>query len=331
MFEDIKIPRYLNKVVILVLVLLALAGLKLVSSILGPILIAMFFSILIYPFLKWLNRRGLSYNVSIIITLVGFALLGGVIIEILYFNLSQMVSALPSFSINSSTALSSEANYVAQTIISHFPMGAVTDIVGTAVFVFFATIFMIYEIPKLKVRLEKGLGKDNNNLNEMIDLIDTFIKYFIIRVKVNLFAALGFIGIFLAFDINFALLWGILTFFLGFIPYLGIMIAAIPPILATWAKYGIQGAILITILFIIVNTIAESIIFPRQTGKGLQMSIYVVFVSLFVWGWILGPSGFLLAIPLTIILIKYLGKYDETRWLAILMTSEDDDENSMKK
>jgi predicted PurR-regulated permease PerM len=164
----------------------------------------------------------------------------------------------------------------------------------------------------------------------MIDLIDTFIKYFLIRVKVNLFAALGFIGIFLAFDINFALLWGILTFFLGFIPYLGIMIAAIPPILATWAKYGIQGAILISILFIIVNTIAESIIFPRQTGKGLQMSIYVVFVSLFVWGWILGASGFLLAIPLTIIVIKYLEKYDETRWLAFLMTS-DDDETSMKK
>lgn len=330
MFEDIKIPGYLNKIVVLVLVVLALAGLKLVSSILGPILIAMFFSILIYPFLKWLNRRGFSYNVSIIITLIGFAVLGAVIIEILYFSLSQMVSALPSFSINSSTALSSEANYVAQTIISHFPMGAVTDIVGTAVFVFFATIFMIYEIPKLNVRLEKGLGKDNKNLNEMIDLIDTFIKYFLIRVKVNLFAALGFIGIFLAFDINFALLWGILTFFLGFIPYIGIMIAAIPPILATWAKYGIQGAILITILFIIVNTIAESIIFPRQTGKGLQMSIYVVFVSLFVWGWILGASGFLLAIPLTIILIKYLEKYDETRWLAILMTS-DDDENTTKK
>lgn len=324
MFEDIKIPGYLNNIVIIVVVLLALAGLKLVSSILGPILIATFFSILIYPFLKWLNKRGFSYNLSILITLVGFAVLGAVIIEILYFSLSQMVSALPSFSISSSSALSSEANYVAQTIISHFPMGAVTDIVGTAVFVFFATIFMIYEIPRFKERLEKGLGKDNETVNELVNLVDTFIKYFLIRVKVNLFAAVGFIGIFLAFDINFALLWGILTFFLGFIPYMGIMIAAIPPILVAWAKYGIQGAILITVLFIIVNTIAESVIFPRQTGKGLQMSIYVVFVSLFVWGWILGPSGFLLAIPLTIILIKYLEKYDETRWLATLMTSDDE-------
>lgn len=324
MLEDIKIPGYLNKIIILMVILIALAGLKFVSSILGPILISMFFSILIYPFLKWLNKRGFSYNISIIITLVGFAVLGAFVIEILYFSLSQMVSALPNFSISSSSAISSEANFFAQTLISHFPMGAVTNIVGNAVFIFFATIFMIYEIPRFKERLVKGLGKDNSTLNEMFNLVDTFIKYFLIRVKVNLFAAVGFIGIFFAFDINFALLWGILTFFLGFIPYLGIMIAAIPPILITWAKYGIQGAVLITILFIIVNTIAESIIFPRQTGKGLQISIYIVFVSLFVWGWILGPAGFLLAIPLTLILIKFLEKYDETRWLAILMTSNDE-------
>jgi len=100
-------------------------------------------------------------------------------------------------------------------------MGAVTDIVGTAVFVFFATIFMIYEIPRFKERLERGLAKDNKTVNELFNLVDTFIKYFLIMVKVNLFAAFVFIGIFLAFDINFALLWGILTFFLGFIPYLG--------------------------------------------------------------------------------------------------------------
>ncbi len=326
MLEDVKIPGYLNKIVVITLLLVFLAGLKFISSILGPILISMFLCILIYPFLKWLNRRGFSYNLSILITLVGFCVLGFLIIEILYLSLNQMVAAIPTFSISSTSILSSEANYLAQTLISHFPPGAVTDIVGTAVFVFFATIFMIYELPKLKERLITGLGDDNANLNQIFELVGTFIKYFLIRVKVNLFAALGFITIFLAFDINFALLWGILTFFLGFIPYLGIIIASIPPILVVWAKYGIQGAVLIALLFIVVNTIAESIIFPRQTGKGLQISIYVVFVSLFIWGWILGPAGFLLAVPLTLIGIKYLEKYDETQWLARIMTSDDEEE-----
>jgi predicted PurR-regulated permease PerM len=72
---------------------------------------------------------------------------------------------------------------------------------------------------------------------------------------------------FFAFDINFAVLWGLLTFFLGFIPYLGIILAAIPPIIVAWAKYGIQVAIAMTIFFAIINTIAESFIFPRKTAR----------------------------------------------------------------
>ena len=122
-----------------------------------------------------------------------------------------------------------------------------------------------------------------------------------------------------------------LTFFLGFIPYVGIIIAAIPPVLVAWSKYGIEGAIIMGLFFVIINTVAESIIFPRLTGKGLQMSVYVVFVSLFVWGWVLGPTGFLIGVPLTLIVIRYLENYEETRWLASIMSSTEDEEEPKKK
>ena len=61
------------------------------------------------------------------------------------------------------------------------------------------------------------------------------------------------------------------------------------------------------------------------------MSVYVVFVSVFVWGWILGPTGFFIGVPLTIIIIRYLAKYDETRWLASMMGSSDEDSTEKKK
>ncbi|MCZ3366773.1 AI-2E family transporter [Methanobacterium veterum] len=108
-----------------------------------------------------------------------------------------------------------------------------------------------------------------------------------------------------------------------------------PPVLVAWSKYGIQAAIIMGLFFITINIIAESYIFPRLTGKGLQMSFYVVFASLFVWGWILGPVGFFLGVPLTLIIIKYLENFDETRWLALLMASDDEDvqltDNKQKK
>ena len=81
------------------------------------------------------------------------------------------------------------------------------------------------------------------------------------------------------------------------------------------------------VFFIILNTIAESIIFPRLTGKGLQMSVYVVFVSLFIWGWVLGPVGFLIGVPLTLVVIRYLENYKETKWLASIMSSEEEEDH----
>jgi predicted PurR-regulated permease PerM len=160
----------------------------------------------------------------------------------------------------------------------------------------------------------------------MLTLVNEFIQYFVIRIKVNLFAAIGIsVILFIPFGADFAILWGLLTFILGFIPYVGIMLATILPALMAWAKYGIEGALAVIVLFAIVNTIAESFIFPRQTSKGLQLSMYVVFVSLFFWGWILGPIGVFIAVPLTIVVVKYLENFDETRWLAFLMKSGEDD------
>lgn len=61
------------------------------------------------------------------------------------------------------------------------------------------------------------------------------------------------------------------------------------------------------------------------------MSAFVVFVSLFVWGWILGPTGFLIGVPLTLIVIKYLENFEETRWLALMMTSEEEDNKAQEE
>jgi predicted PurR-regulated permease PerM len=328
MIENFKIPSYLRQIIIIAIILISVVALKYIGPIIGPILISMFISLLFYPLISWLGKKGLSYNLSVSITIAGAFALGFCLLGFLYITLSQMVQAVPNFSIESSSFLSGQANQLAQLIISKVDLSNVAGIIEEGVFILFAIIFLLYELPKIKLRLINGLGADNPALIKMFELVSTFIKYFLIRVKVNLFAATGFTAIFLLFDINFALLWGVLTFFLGFIPYIGIMIAAIPPTLVAWSEYGLEGAAAIAILFIIVNTIAESVLFPRMAGKGLQISIYVVFISLFIWSWILGPTGMFMAVPLTIIIIKYLEQFDETRWLAQLMSSGNEEEKN---
>ena len=331
MIEDFKIPPFLRQIVIIAVIFIAVIGIKVTAPILSLILLSMFIAVIIYPFLMWLKRRGLSYNLSVSITLAGIALLGVGIVAFLVVTLAQLIKAIPTLSINSSGFLAQYGNEIIQFLIANIPETNSAGLIAGGIFIVFAVIFLVYELPQIKIRVEKGLGADNPTLNKTYALMGDFVEYFVIRAKVNFFYGIGVSAILVLFDINFAILWGLLTFFLGFIPYIGIVIAAIPAVLVAWAKYGIQGAIAMAIFFIIINTIAESVIFPKLTGKGLQMSVYVVFVSLFVWGWILGPIGFFIGVPMTLVIIKYLENFEETRWMALLMGSGGDDDTKKKK
>jgi predicted PurR-regulated permease PerM len=329
MIGDLSIPPFLRQISILAVVIIFIIGLNFTAAIVAPILLSIFLTAIIVPFLLWLNKKGVPYNIAHLITIIGVIVLGIFIIDLFYVTIIQLKGQLPDLSISSSSILAGEANTVIQSIASALASSGVSNlanVVENGFFVIFATVFLVYETPKTKERLTKAFGKENPKLKRMLNLVNEFIQYFVIRIKVNLFAAIGIsIILFIPFGADFAILWGLLTFILGFIPYVGIMLATILPALMAWAKYGIEGALAVIVLFAIVNTIAESFIFPRQTSKGLQLSMYVVFVSLFFWGWVLGPIGVFIAVPLTIVVVKYLENFDETRWLAFIMKSGDDD------
>jgi predicted PurR-regulated permease PerM len=331
MIEELKLPPFLRQIIVIAVIFVALLGMKLSAEILGPILLSMFISIIIYPFLMWLKRRGLSYNLSVIVTLVGTLALGAAVIGFIVVSLAQLIKAIPTLTINSNSFLAQYGNQIIEFIVAHIPETDSAGLISMGIFLLFSIIFLVYELPSIRTRLVNLFGADSPTMKEAFAIVDDFVEYFVIRAKVNLFYGIGVSAVLFVFDINFAILWGLLTFVLGFIPYIGIILAAIPAVLVAWAKYGIQGAILMGLFFVIINTIAESYIFPKLTGKGLQMSVYVVFVSVFVWGWILGPTGFFIGVPLTLIIIRYLAKYDETRWLASMMGSGDEDDTKKKK
>ena len=62
-----------------------------------------------------------------------------------------------------------------------------------------------------------------------------------------------------------------------------------------------------------------SVVEPRYMGKGLNLSPLVVFLSLVFWGWVLGPVGMLLSIPLTIVVKIALASKEDTNWISIML------------
>ena len=85
---------------------------------------------------------------------------------------------------------------------------------------------------------------------------------------------------------------------------------------------GFINAMIVLLGYLVINTIMGNILEPKFMGKGLGLSTLVVFISLLFWGWVLGPIGMLLSVPLTITIKIALDSSDETRWLAILLGSE---------
>jgi AI-2 transport protein TqsA len=114
-------------------------------------------------------------------------------------------------------------------------------------------------------------------------------------------------------------LWGILTFFLSFVPYIGLFIALTPAVVLALAEFGLSRALLVIVGVVVINVLAENVLSPMMMGRGLNLSPTVVFLSFILWAWVLGGPGAFLAVPITMFVIGMLDTFPETRWLASLM------------
>ncbi len=116
--------------------------------------------------------------------------------------------------------------------------------------------------------------------------------------------------------VDYPLLWGVLAFFLSYIPYIGLLTAMIPPALLALAELGWIQALIVVLAITAMNLAIENVVEPGYTGKRLQLSPTVVFFSFFFWAWLLGAAGALLSMPITVLLLLVLQRDESTVWMA---------------
>jgi predicted PurR-regulated permease PerM len=120
-----------------------------------------------------------------------------------------------------------------------------------------------------------------------------------------------------------------LSFLTGYIPNIGFWIALIPPFILALLEFGAVKALIVLVGYVVINGGVQNFLQPKMMGAGLNLSTFVVMLSLFFWGWVLGPMGALLAVPLTMIVKEvFLDAYDETRPLAELMSADKPSNNN---
>jgi AI-2 transport protein TqsA len=320
-------------------IFVVLSGIRASASIINPILLAAVITITVLPIPGRLTKRGLPGWLSLVVSIllvVGLLLL---VIGTIFFSVTKLSTELPIYlaegsaqatedlSATGNTTLSIQIDQVTKSI-GPIAQGALTAILnvlvtfGLALFIFF---FMISAALALPTPSRMGLDPGSSIITRITELTEDIRKYMTVLTGINFLVGLGDTIFLIILGVPYALLWGLLAWFMGYIPSIGFMIALIPPVLLAYAIYGLQTAVIVAIGFILINGGIQNFIQPKIMGQNLKISPLIVFIGLFIWGYLLGGIGAILAVPMTILVIIIMENFEGTRPIATLMryTGED--------
>jgi predicted PurR-regulated permease PerM len=316
------------------------AGMKAASAIIVPFLLAAFIAVICAPPLRWMQDRrvptGLAVLVIVLFLLVCMIFFGLFIGT----SMNDFLAELPVYQARLEQQTSELRNWMADHGVEissgvfrqQFNPGTIMQMVGnmltsltgmlTNTFMILLTvIFILLEASGLPLKLRVAMGDLEASLGSYKEFLESVNRYLIIKTVMSLLTGICVIVWLSILKIDFPVLWGLVAFLLNYVPNIGSIIAAVPVVLLGLVQYGFASALLVAGGYLAVNTVFGSILEPRVMGKGLGLSTLIVFASLVFWGWILGPVGMLLSVPLTMIVKIALQSRKETRWLAILLGS----------
>jgi AI-2 transport protein TqsA len=313
-----------------------LVGVSLAAPILNPILFAVVLTLLFSPVYSWLLRRGLPAPLALVVMLVIltilfvglFFVLGASITrfgERVGFYTTQLNGQLDS--LDALLERSGLSNLDVRDVVKPSALAGALGTVLSGIAGFLSDLFLILMImlfllgegPAMMNRLRASVAEDNQQVARLTAVGENVVRQFGLRAIVNFVTGAGVTVLLLVLGVDFPLLWGILTFFLSFVPYIGLVLAVTPAVVLALAEHGLDRALLVIAGVVVINILAENVLSPMMMGRGLNISPTVVFLSFIFWAWLLGGPGAFLALPLTLFVAVMFDTFPETRWLASLM------------
>jgi AI-2 transport protein TqsA len=319
-------------------------GLKFSSDILGPIFFAATLAVLFTPLLRWLEKKGLPTGLALLVMVLG---LGGFIVLmvlILTLSVKQLSLRLPVYQdllhrrIDTlGTALGNIGIDLQDTLNSFVTNSSITlaktainvtlGVLGNSisiVFFLFLLFLMLVESKSIATKFQTSLQTGNDFVLQLGAYTKQIQTQYRIQAMSNLLSAVAITVELLLFRVDFAVLWGFLAFILGFMPNVGLIIACLPAIMIAFILYGWRTALAVLAIGIALNAAMDNVVTPRIMGKGLNMSVLLVFLSFLFWSWVFGFIGALLALPATLFVKTLFQGHKETRFLVVLLSGKAD-------
>ena len=337
------LPRWLLVLIGLASGTVAVAGLRSIAWLIGPVFLALVVVIALSPVQTRLRRAGVPRWIatSVLLVLVWTVLL--LFVGLLVVSAAELATLLPNYSenaqqlINNLVADLNDARVVQGTVsdlvrqidygqvvgLASGVLASLTDTASTLVLLLTAMVFVTVESSGFGRRMAL-VGAERPHLPVALTLFAQGTRSYLLVSTV--FGAIVAVGDWIALEIigvPAAALWGLLAFITNYVPTIGFVLGLVPPALLGLLAGGWGELLLIVIVYSLLNFVVQTLIQPRFVGDSVGLSMTVTFVALLFWGWVLGALGALLAIPLTLLVKALLVDVDpHGHWLDTLLREE---------
>jgi predicted PurR-regulated permease PerM len=339
-----------SAIIILAAVVIVIYGMQMMSVLLVPFLIAAFLALITVRPMLWLQEHRVPSILAALLIVTMLMLILATVGVILGSSIAEFTAALPSYQarldviidgvfdfIVNNLKVDESIESISDMIDPGFAMGLVAgllnslrDVLTNTFLIIFTMIFILLEASTAKTKFQAAFGKSADSLHGARAFMQNLGRYLGIKTIVSMATGLCAGVLTWTLGLDFPLLWAMLAFLLNYVPTIGSIIAAVPAVLLALVQIGPGAAGATALGFVGINIVFGNFLEPRLMGYGVGISPLVVFVGLIAWGWIFGPVGMLLSVPLTMTLKMALESDARTRWVAILLGSERDAEYALR-
>lgn len=329
---------------------IVVAGMKAAASLIVPFLLAVFLTIITLPLLLWFKKRGIPELPGLLFILIIIIGLWFLLVFLIGTTLGDFTQSAPFYQERLRKIVGEAWSWLAAYGISIdrsmlegiFDPGKIMrfitstlnsfgGILKNAFFILLMFVFLILEATGMPRKIQVIRRNEKGGLTSYSAIAEGVNRYLAIKTMTSLTTGLLIYLLLRIQGIDFPVLWGMLVFIFNFIPNIGSLIAAIPPVLLALVQIGPAQAATTILGFLTVNTIIGSILEPKIMGTSVGLSTLVVLLSLIFWGWVLGPVGMLLSVPLTMAVKIALAEHESTRWISLLLSSNREVDTYLQK
>jgi AI-2 transport protein TqsA len=336
----LALPRGLLVLLTMAGAVVAVAGLRSASGIVGPAFLALMIVITIHPLLAWLQRHRVPGWLAVVLTmLVAYTSLV-VLAAALVFSVARLATLLPSYEpqftslIDQFTRWLGERGVTQEQIsaaVSQFDLNSLvgvlqrvvtgaTSVVSDLAFILALLFFLILDSSSFPRRLAVAAAQRPYLVEALTGFAGATRQYVVVSTVFGLIVALVDVAALYWLDVPLPWLWGLLSFITNYIPNIGFVLGLIPPALLALLQGGIRQAVLVIVAYSVINVLIQSLLQPKFVGDAVGLSVTLTFLSLVFWTFVIGPLGALLAVPLSLFVKALLVDADpDSRWLDPLI------------